>query len=127
MPYKEWDQPDPKDHGMYCAHSTVLFPTWHRPYLLLLEQRLHEIMVRDVIKGQFKNHVDLHDELEQAADIWRLPYWDWAALKGDDEVKALDVPTALKEDRVEILRTRDTVESVPNPLCSILKKNKIRP
>lgn len=21
----------------FCPHSSVLFPTWHRPYLLLLE------------------------------------------------------------------------------------------
>lgn len=23
--------------GGYCTHSTVLFPTWHRPYVMLLE------------------------------------------------------------------------------------------
>jgi len=23
--------------GGYCTHGSVLFPTWHRPYLLLLE------------------------------------------------------------------------------------------
>ncbi len=24
----------------YCTHGTVLFPTWHRPYILALEVRL---------------------------------------------------------------------------------------
>ena len=26
----------------YCAHSTVLFPTWHRPYVCLFEARRSE-------------------------------------------------------------------------------------
>ena len=38
-PRVSWDEGEPptKDHGGYCQHDTNLFPTWHRPYLLLFE------------------------------------------------------------------------------------------
>lgn len=33
------DNPGPGDNpfGGYCQHNTLLFPTWHRPYMLLFE------------------------------------------------------------------------------------------
>ena len=31
-----WDDEDPVTSG-YCAHNSVTFPTWHRPYMLLYE------------------------------------------------------------------------------------------
>lgn len=44
LPYVPWDgvtgdQPfDPNNQwGGYCTHGSVLFPTWHRPYVLLYE------------------------------------------------------------------------------------------
>ena len=112
MPYHEWDQPKPlKYHGMYCAHDTVLFPTWHRPYLLLFEQCLHKIMVKDIIP-HFAN--DIQVEMRKAADTWRLPYWDWAALRGNP--KALDVPIAITEEWVSIRGFTANIDRVPNPL-----------
>jgi len=42
-PYVQWEgaggnQPVPEaDFGGYCVHGSVLFPTWHRPYLALYE------------------------------------------------------------------------------------------
>ena len=113
MPLHEWDQPDKplKQRDMYCAHSTVLFPTWHRPYLLLLEQPLHEIMVKEVIPEFAEN---IRDEMRRAADTWRLPYWDWVALRGNP--KALDVPVAMTEKSVQIRGFNADTEYVPNPL-----------
>lgn len=37
-PLVQWDEEDPvAPGGFYCQHSTVVFPIWHRPYMLLLE------------------------------------------------------------------------------------------
>ena len=35
-PYKEEGKYWNDDSG-YCAHSTATFPTWHRPYLAMME------------------------------------------------------------------------------------------
>ena len=40
LPYTPWDgvQPTPGwAWGGYCTHGSVLFPTWHRPYMMLYE------------------------------------------------------------------------------------------
>lgn len=44
MPYKPWDGVDSNTDwqstsgfGGYCTHSSILFLTWHRPYLALYE------------------------------------------------------------------------------------------
>ena len=47
LPSAAWDgvegnnNIDPKTKkptvGNYCTHGTILFPTWHRPYLAMLE------------------------------------------------------------------------------------------
>lgn len=45
QPFNDWDDVGPKpveedadgpDAG-YCAHSSVTFPTWHRPYVTMME------------------------------------------------------------------------------------------
>ena len=40
LPYIPWDgvtgDPDAQWAG-YCTHGSVLFPTWHRPYVMLYE------------------------------------------------------------------------------------------
>ncbi len=40
-PYEDWDGATASDDAGkylgYCTHGTTLFPTWHRPYVLLLE------------------------------------------------------------------------------------------
>ncbi|KAK8131364.1 hypothetical protein PG984_007802 [Apiospora sp. TS-2023a] len=78
MPYKSWDEPHAKDaqadnHG-YCTHANVLFPPWHRPYMLMYEQQLHDIMIKDIIPNFPDGE---RQSWKQAADSWRLPFWDW--------------------------------------------------
>jgi len=44
IPSKPWDGAvgNPSGQGKgYCTHSSVLFPTWHRPYVALYEVCLH--------------------------------------------------------------------------------------
>jgi len=47
--------------GGYCNHGNVLFPTWHRIYVLKLEEALNAALRRDS---------DIHDP------HLALPYWD---------------------------------------------------
>ena len=43
MPWRGPGAEDPTWWGGYCWHKTVLFPTWHRAYLLRLEDALRSI------------------------------------------------------------------------------------
>lgn len=36
-PYRSWDGVDGAFDAGYCTHESILFPTWHRPYLALFE------------------------------------------------------------------------------------------
>ena len=46
-PYEAYNGTTASDHAGkylgYCTHGTTLFPTWHRPYVLLLEVRISHI------------------------------------------------------------------------------------
>lgn len=81
LPYVEWDgsggsKPVPgSGWSGYCTHGSVLFPTWHRPYVLLYEQVLQSHAV------QIANKYTTSDkaQYQNAATNLRVPYWDWAA------------------------------------------------
>ncbi|KAL9630868.1 MAG: hypothetical protein Q9164_006201 [Protoblastenia rupestris] len=73
-PYIPWDGvPGPYEAG-YCTHSSILFPSWHRPYLALFEQ----IIVNNAqqIAATYPNAS--RSRYEAAAQSLRIPYWDWA-------------------------------------------------
>ena len=41
-PFVDWDNVHASpgdDQTGYCTHASILFPTWHRPYLALYEVR----------------------------------------------------------------------------------------
>ncbi|OAR03172.1 hypothetical protein LLEC1_07414 [Akanthomyces lecanii] len=59
----------------YCMHNSVLFPTWHRPYLSLFETRMYALA--NTIAAQFGD--DEADEYQKAAAEFRVPYWDWSS------------------------------------------------
>jgi len=45
LPYTAWDgalstKGGDRGPGGYCTHGSVLFPTWHRPYVALYEVRI---------------------------------------------------------------------------------------
>ncbi|KAK4170278.1 hypothetical protein QBC43DRAFT_348716 [Cladorrhinum sp. PSN259] len=77
MPHQTWGGVSPtpgnKDTG-YCTHSSVLFPTWHRPYMALYEQVLYSLV--KMIAGWWPEN-EKQSYLE-AARRFRIPYWDWA-------------------------------------------------
>jgi tyrosinase len=58
--------------GGYCVHGSVLFPTWHRPYLALFEQLIQQ---NAMVHAQLHT-VDTGGWAKAALDL-RLPYWGW--------------------------------------------------
>ena len=49
-PWTAWNRIQPGNDSEnlqagYCSHSSILFPTWHRAYLMMLEQSIYLRMV----------------------------------------------------------------------------------
>ncbi|KAL7818608.1 hypothetical protein V8C26DRAFT_434404 [Trichoderma gracile] len=79
VPFVTWNGVGPAagaSQSGYCPHSSVLFPTWHRPYLALYEQELHKLA--GAIADMFTNPTE-RSLYRQAASDFRIPYWDWAS------------------------------------------------
>jgi tyrosinase len=79
-PYQSFDgvQAAPGDsQNGFCTHVSILFPTWHRPFLALYEQVLYDLI--QYIASLWPAGSE-RDEYVAAATIFRIPYWDWAAV-----------------------------------------------
>ncbi|ESZ91618.1 hypothetical protein SBOR_7980 [Sclerotinia borealis F-4128] len=96
-PYLPYDgvQATPGDENNgYCTHVSILFPTWHRPYLALyevvsplrdderdcidsLQQVLHSVI--SFIAEQYPIGAE-RERYTAAAGNFRIPYWDWAVV-----------------------------------------------
>ncbi|KAK0748117.1 hypothetical protein B0T21DRAFT_446901 [Apiosordaria backusii] len=77
MPHQTWGgvRPTPgNEETGYCTHSSILFPTWHRPYLALYEQVLSNLI--QMIATWWPE--DQRQRYIAAARRFRIPYWDWA-------------------------------------------------
>ncbi|KAF2213581.1 hypothetical protein CERZMDRAFT_39490, partial [Cercospora zeae-maydis SCOH1-5] len=85
LPYRRWPDEDwnndmSKDPVQgakrgFCTHTSILFLTWHRPFLALFETKLWE-NVQLIAQGISPS--DGQDRYLAAAKAFRLPYWDWA-------------------------------------------------
>jgi len=83
MPYTPWPgdpdgRPEESPHQWlgYCNHASILFPHWHRPYLMLLEQSICE--EAQGIAGTFADKYPNEAKTwMQAARELRFPFWDW--------------------------------------------------
>ncbi|KIJ46617.1 hypothetical protein M422DRAFT_249772 [Sphaerobolus stellatus SS14] len=78
LPFIPWDDATgnslaPNQWGGYCTHGSVLFPTWHRPYVMLYEQILNQSAQK--IAATYTTDTA---SWQQAATNLRQPYWDWA-------------------------------------------------
>ncbi|PWW73062.1 tyrosinase [Tuber magnatum] len=122
-PYVAWlEEVDADDRaGDYCTHGTALFLTWHRPYLLLLEQRIVEEAL--TIAKSFS--IKYRAEYEEAALKIRIPYWDWATDS--------DVPQSIRFPKTDITLPQVgsdappvTQRDVPNPMYSYGFKTSVR-
>ncbi|KAK6520901.1 hypothetical protein TWF506_001143 [Arthrobotrys conoides] len=76
-PYREWNGAGGGNtQSGYCPHASILFPSWHRPYLATIEQILGNIMRN--LANQYPAGA-VRTRYQQAANRFRLPYWDWAS------------------------------------------------
>ncbi|KAL0564746.1 hypothetical protein V5O48_017294 [Marasmius crinis-equi] len=109
LPYISWDgsgsQPaDPNGWEGYCTHGDVLFPTFHRPYMILIEQAIQ----REAVKIANTYTADAQ-RFKDAAQSLRQPYWDWAR----NSVPPAEV---ISMDQVTITGADGKKVSVTNPL-----------
>ena len=87
----------------YCPHVSNMFGPWHRPYLALFEQVLHDRAVE--IAKEYPAGDD-QDKAMEIADKVRLPYWDWA----------MDPPNNEEGCMPASLRRPTATVTFPNPL-----------
>ncbi|GJE90067.1 di-copper centre-containing protein [Phanerochaete sordida] len=104
-------QPVPSRFGGYCNHGSVVFPTWHRPYVMAIEQAIGDIAV-ELAKRISANNANEATQWHDAAQALRFPFWDWAA----EKVATNGVPRVLTDVKVDITMPGGTTKSVDNPL-----------
>lgn len=107
-PYRAWDGSNGQGGAGYCPHSSNLFGPWHRPYLSLIEQRIHFFAVQ--IANEFP--VGERAAYRQAATTLRLPYWDWAS----GQVPA--IPSSVTSPQIRVTRPNGNQANIANPLYS---------
>lgn len=103
MPFVSWNG-SPGGDGGYCSHRSVLFPTWHRPYLALLEQTIQK-KAAEIANTYTVDKV----RFQQAAVELRQPYWDWAE-------KAIPPDEVISKKQVTITKPDGSKGPVDNPL-----------
>lgn len=109
-PFVPW-QEDPgfvpaNENRGYCTHSSAIFTTWHRPYLMLLEQQLCD-QARSIAQ-QFQG--DDAARYQAAAEEVRLPYWDWSSTSTRSRI-----PAAVKQESIPVNAPTGQV-TITNPL-----------
>ncbi|KAH8884511.1 Di-copper centre-containing protein [Thozetella sp. PMI_491] len=78
VPFQSWGGVGPtagNERSGYCTHISVLFPTWHRPYLALYEQVLYDTIQNIAMAWPAGAQ---RTRFQDAAAKFRIPYWDWA-------------------------------------------------
>ncbi|TGJ84825.1 hypothetical protein E0Z10_g3899 [Xylaria hypoxylon] len=103
------------DNIGYCHHVSILFPTWHRPYLVLYEQTMYNIV--QFIASLWPPE-DL-DRVQEAAKRFRIPYWDWAVAPPAGESV---FPLSIGGSSVVNVSGPNGIQSVSNPLFSFAFK-----
>ncbi|CAG8505735.1 20245_t:CDS:2 [Dentiscutata erythropus] len=94
--------------GGYCHHGDILFPSWHRPYLLLIES----LLVNEAKKIASQYPDNEKEKYVEAAKQLRHPYWDWG-----DEKAMKGIPEIFITSEIEI-NTPKGKKKVKNPLKS---------
>lgn len=94
----------------YCQHGSVLFPTWHRAYMLLIEKTMMELS--ETIAGRYANET-LRQEYQIIAEQLRFPYWDWSS----NITSEVGVPTILIQETVDVIVPPfGETKTISNPL-----------
>lgn len=97
--------------GGYCQHGNPLFPTWHRPYMLLFEQsiiRQAKLLAETFTDAEEKKIAD------EIADQLRIPFWDWA----DHSTRILGLPDVFTSTQISLSYNWKSFSrtTMPNPL-----------
>lgn len=104
-PYRSWDGVNGQFTTGYCSHGSPIFPTWHRPYLALFEQRVWQYaqsIAASYPDDQRQTYID-------AATTLRVPYWDWAVNP--------NMPESLAYQSI-VINTPTGQQTMDNPLYS---------
>ncbi|KAF2396866.1 Di-copper centre-containing protein [Trichodelitschia bisporula] len=110
-PFRSWNDvkglDDFGDFGGYCTHSSVVFLTWHRPFLALYEQALY-----NAVQAQ----ASLFPEAQRsrwlkAASDFRMPYYDWT-----QTASGIAYPDVFGAKNISVIQTDGVKRPVPNPL-----------
>ncbi|KAI6154136.1 common central domain of tyrosinase-domain-containing protein [Pisolithus tinctorius] len=102
--------PIPSRFGGYCNHGSVSFTTWHRPYMLLIEQAVGDVADRIAAEIERTNIGERGKWIREAKKL-RFPYWDWA----DPRVAQEGLPPVLYEDQLEVTVAGGKKTTVQNP------------
>ncbi|KAI8635173.1 Di-copper centre-containing protein [Xylariaceae sp. FL1651] len=103
------------ENNGYCHHVSILFPTWHRPYLVLYEQTVYNIV--QAIASLWPPE-DL-DRVQEAARKFRVPYWDWAIAPPTGESV---LPPSVSSSSTMNVSGPNGVQNISNPLFSFTFK-----
>ena len=95
----------------YCTHDSVLFPAWHRAYLALFEQQLVATAVNIANNWPTTGSVT-RAQMQGAASMLRLPYWDWAAIPANG---GPDLPPSITNAQITI-NGQNGQQTINNPL-----------
>ncbi|KAK0671041.1 hypothetical protein QBC41DRAFT_335569 [Cercophora samala] len=117
LPYKPWngvgsstDWQSTSGFGGYCTHSSILFLTWHRPYLALFEQALYTSIQK--IANQFPEGT-LRTKYVEAAKTFRMPYFDWASQPPSGSSA---FPSAFTTPNLQVVDIDGKTKSTANPI-----------
>lgn len=114
VPFGQWDGEagvEGQEMMGYCPHVSNMFGPWHRPYLALFEQILHDRAV------DIANEYPIGEARNKAmsiADKVRLPYWDWAIDPPNSEEGCM--PASLRRRTATVTFPNGTKADIPNPL-----------
>ncbi|KAJ2918785.1 hypothetical protein MD484_g1570, partial [Candolleomyces efflorescens] len=106
-PYERWSgdpnvpkNDGPKGWGGYCTHKSVLFPSWHRPVILAMEQSINAAAVKLADEWTKPPHVleSVRQSWKTAARQLRFPFWDWT----DPRVKTEGIPNILRPQELKL-------------------------
>ncbi|KAG1813746.1 hypothetical protein EV424DRAFT_1326492 [Suillus variegatus] len=95
---KKDTNPVPSRFGIF--HGAVVFPTWHRSYVMLIEQSIGNI-AEQLARDNEADNPNENGVWIKAAKELRFPYWDW----GGKDVPENGLPPVLYEEKVEIMAT----------------------
>nr|UXP86201.1 polyphenol oxidase 4 [Volvariella volvacea] len=104
LPYARWagdptGSPDSVKASWkgYCTHASVLFPTWHRACMLLMEQAIGDAAIAIANSFNLTNATE-QEKWDQAAEELRFPFWDWT----DPRTEIEGLPRLLYQEKVTI-------------------------